>query len=107
MSEPGLRRGGVTGCTAACETVLMQKILLGPDPTYLPDDHPDMAAREALESGDVPREVAARFPAASYPWELLAREAMSEEDPVAAYAYARTGYHRGLDALRQIGRAHV
>ena len=81
----------------------MQKNLLGPDPTYLPDDHPDMAAREALESGDTPREVAARLPAASYPWELLAREAMSEEDPVAAYAYARTGYHRGLDSLRRAG----
>ena len=81
----------------------MQKNLLGPDPTYLPDDHPDMAAREALESGDTPREVAARLPAASYPWALLAREAMSEEDPVAAYAYARTGYHRGLDSLRRAG----
>lgn len=81
----------------------MQKNLLGPDPTYLPDDHPDMAARAAVERGDDPRDVAARLPASSYAWADLARAALNEKDPVAAYAYARTGYHRGLDALRRAG----
>lgn len=81
----------------------MQKNLLGPDPTYLPDDHPDMAARAAVERGDDPRDVAARLPASSYAWAELARAALDEKDPVAAYAYARTGYHRGLDALRRAG----
>lgn len=81
----------------------MHKNLLGPEPTYLPDDHPDMSARVALEKGDDLRDVAARFPASSHAWALLARESMSEEDPVAAYAFARTGYHRGLDALRRAG----
>ena len=28
---------------------------------------------------------------------------MADGDPVAAYAYARTGYHRGLDQLRRAG----
>jgi hypothetical protein len=28
---------------------------------------------------------------------------MAAGDPVAAYAYARTGYHRGLDQLRRAG----
>ncbi|MCM3659708.1 DUF3151 domain-containing protein [Georgenia satyanarayanai] len=81
----------------------MQKNLLGPDPTYLPEDHPDMAARAAVERGDDPRDVAARLPASSYAWAVLARAAFDEKDPVAAYAYARTGYHRGLDALRRAG----
>ncbi len=81
----------------------MHKNLLGPEPTYLPEDHPDMPARAALEAGQDLRDVAAKDPAASHVWALLAREALSEQDPVAAYAYARTGYHRGLDALRRAG----
>ena len=81
----------------------MSQNLLEPDPTYLPDDHPDMAAREALAQEADLRDVAARFPAASYAWGLLARESLEADDPVAAYAYARTGYHRGLDALRGAG----
>lgn len=75
--------------------------LLGdPEPTLLPDE-PDVAARAALAVAPA-REVAARLPAASLPWALLAEEALAV-DPVAAYAYARTGYHRGLDALRRAG----
>lgn len=81
----------------------MSQNLLEPEPTYLPEDHPDMAARAALAQDSGLREVAARFPAASYAWGLLARESLDEDDPVAAYAYARTGYHRGLDALRGSG----
>lgn len=79
------------------------KNLLGPDPTYLPADHPDMAARAALEDGKALREVAGALPAASHAWALLAQESLAENDPVAAYAFARTGYHRGLDALRRAG----
>jgi hypothetical protein len=77
--------------------------LLGPEPTLLPDDHPDMAARAALEGGATLAEVAAQLPAASYAWGRLALEALDAGQPVAAYAYARTGYHRGLDALRRAG----
>ena len=51
--------------------------------------------------------VAAQYPAASYPWAMLAREALADGEPVMAYAYARTGYHRGLDTLRRAGwRGH-
>ncbi|QDB79861.1 DUF3151 domain-containing protein [Georgenia sp. 311] len=81
----------------------MHKNLLGPEPTYLPEDHPDLAARAAVEKGEDVRTVAARLPAASWAWAELARESLAEQDPVAAYAYARTGYHRGLDALRRAG----
>ena len=34
---------------------------------------------------------------------FLAEAALAAEQPVQAYAYARTGYHRGLDALRRAG----
>ncbi|MEE6271753.1 DUF3151 domain-containing protein [Georgenia wangjunii] len=81
----------------------MQQNLLGPDPTRLGADHPDVAARAALDAGADPREVAATHPGASLAWALLARRAMAGGDPVAAYAYARTGYHRGLDFLRRAG----
>lgn len=46
------------------------------------------------------------FPASSLVWAMLAEDALqarSKEADVAAYAYARTGYHRGLDALRRAG----
>lgn len=77
--------------------------LLGPEPTLLPEDHPDVAARAAIEEGAGLREAAAHFPAASYAWGRLAVESLEAGDPVAAYAFARTGYHRGLDALRRSG----
>ena len=51
----------------------------------------------ALES------VAAAYPTSSLAWALLAEAALDANQPVTAYAYARTGYHRGLDALRKSG----
>lgn len=81
----------------------MSQNLLEPEPTRLPEDHPDMAARTALNEGVELREVAARYPAASYPWALLARASLAAGDPVSGYAFARTGYHRGLDSLRRAG----
>jgi hypothetical protein len=39
-------------------------------------------------------------------WALLAEDSLaahSREADVVAYAFARTGYHRGLDALRRAG----
>ena len=72
----------------------------GPPETLLPDNP---AAREALASADDPADVAARFPGYSAAWAALAERAMRNGDAVAAYAYARTGYHRGLDQLRRAG----
>ncbi|MBV2364361.1 DUF3151 domain-containing protein [Streptomonospora nanhaiensis] len=75
--------------------------LLGEPPaTHLPD-LPE--ARELLAAGTDPAEVAARFPASSAAWAALAERAFAAGEPVAAYAYARTGYHRGLDQLRRAG----
>src|SRR6185437_5378610 len=39
----------------------------------------------------------------SLAWAMLAEAALDDGHPVEAYAYARTGYHRGLDALRRSG----
>jgi hypothetical protein len=75
-------------------------LLGGPPPTYLPDDAP---VREALAAGTDPAVVAASSPASSAPWALLADSAFADGEVIASYAYARTGYHRGLDALRRNG----
>ncbi len=75
--------------------------LLGEPPQTLLPDAPE--AREALESGVDPAEVAARFPTVSLAWAELADAAFAAGETIASYAYARTGYHRGLDALRRSG----
>jgi Protein of unknown function (DUF3151) len=73
--------------------------LLGMPDVRLPDD----PAVERLAGGDDPRRVAADYPASSAAWAALAEDALAEGRDVEAYAYARTGYHRGLDALRRAG----
>ncbi|GEL93868.1 DUF3151 domain-containing protein [Cellulomonas composti] len=79
-------------------------LLDGPEPTLLPADGPDGDARTALASGSTARDAVLVAPASSIVWALLAESALRDAgDPVAAYAYARTGYHRGLDALRRAG----
>ena len=72
--------------------------LLAP-PTLLPQD----PAVALLAAGDDPTQVAAAHPASSAAWATLAEAALTGGRPVEAYAYARTGYHRGLDALRRAG----
>ena len=75
--------------------------LLGPEPTLLPGDP---AAEAALEDGQDPSAVAAAHPSASIAWAVLAEKALDDDQVITAYAYARTGYHRGLDQLRRSGR---
>ncbi len=86
--------------------------LLGPPPTLLTGD--DEAESELL-NGTAPATVAAGSPTASIAWAYLAEAELADVDTetagagevppavVAAYAYARTGYHRGLDQLRRHG----
>lgn len=74
--------------------------LLGPDPVLLPGDS---EAEAQLDAGDNPVSVAAAHPSASVAWAALAEEALDDDKAVTAYAYARTGYHRGLDQLRRNG----
>lgn len=75
-------------------------LLGGPPPTLLPDE---TAPRELLESGTDPAAVAAQFPTHSAAWAALADDAFGRGSVVESYAYARVGYHRGLDALRRNG----
>jgi hypothetical protein len=72
--------------------------LLAP-PTKLPVD----PATALLAGGGDPVQVATQHPASSAAWAALAEEALSRGFSVEAYAYARTGYHRGLDSLRRAG----
>ena len=80
--------------------------LLGEPPaTLLP---PNPQADAALAAGNPPAEVAAHHPTVSAAWAALAEEALNRperalHETIEAYAYARTGYHRGLDALRRNG----
>lgn len=74
--------------------------LLGPEPTELPTR---ADAEAALDAGTPPAEVAAEHPDFSEAWAALAESALEAGEYVAAYAYARTGYHRGLDQLRRAG----
>lgn len=59
--------------------------MLAPPPVHLPD----MGEADAKKN-----------PANPLAWAMLAEEAT---DPLVRYAFARTGYHRGLDALRGNG----
>lgn len=79
---------------------LHQDLLGGPPPTYLPEE-PEPASMMA--AGTAPAEVAAAHPTYSAAWAALAEAALDRGETIAAYAYARTGYHRGLDALRRNG----
>jgi hypothetical protein len=81
-------------------TAVHPNLLGGPDPTLLPDEP---APRTALEGGTDPAEVAARYPASSGARADLADRAFGAGSTVESYAYARVGYHRGLDALRGNG----
>ena len=75
--------------------------LLGEPPaTQLPDEP---APREALAAGTPAAEVAAAHPTSCLAWATLAEDALTGGRTIEAYAYARTGYHRGLDALRRNG----
>ena len=80
-------------------------LLGGPPATLLPA-HPEADA--ALSAGTPAAEVAAAYPTVSAAWAALAEQALASADGdlarvVEAYAYARTGYHRRLDALRRNG----
>lgn len=72
--------------------------------TRLPEDP---AAAELAEHGrDRFVQIVRAHPESSLCWALLAEGALSmgsDDADVTAYAYARTGYHRGLDKLRRAG----
>jgi hypothetical protein len=78
---------------------MSENLLAGPPPTYLPAD----VAAEELANGGEPSAVAATHPTSALAWSFLADRAWSEGRTIESYAFARTGYHRGLDLLRRNG----
>lgn len=85
---------------------------LAPAPVELPAD----PAQALIDEGKNLNDVVVAVPTSSLAWAELAEDALRSVDvaaapssddhlrsAVAAYAYARTGYHRGLDALRANG----
>jgi hypothetical protein len=77
----------------------LNNLLSGPPETLLPED----PAAAELAAGLPAVEAAAKFPTSSLAWSELAEEAFAGGRTIEAYAYARTGYHRGLDLLRRNG----
>lgn len=76
--------------------------------TRLPDWPEEAEARRTrAAAADDPasalREVVADHPELLPAWADLADLALASGDRVAAYAFARVGYHRGLDAIRRAG----
>jgi hypothetical protein len=74
------------------------------DEVRLPLDPP--GTRRGLEEssdGAALRDVARSHPLSLEAWARLGDDAYSSGDDVAAYAYYRVGYHRGLDQLRSAG----
>ena len=75
--------------------------------TTLPEDPPEVQAALAAARATAPSlqrdalaAVVADHPACVAAWAALAAHG---RDPIERYAYARVGYHRGLDALRGAG----
>lgn len=78
--------------------------------TILPPPPPEAATglAAALAGPDDDRRAALAAVAAAHPryldaWARLAEHALAAGQVIEAYAYARVGYHRGLDALRGAG----
>ncbi|MFV2008575.1 MULTISPECIES: DUF3151 domain-containing protein [unclassified Micromonospora] len=84
----------------------MQNLLPEPPATTLPgDEQAEAALAEAaqVDTEEAYAAAAGRHPTYSRAWAVLAQRAFTKGEVVAAYAYARTGYHRGLDQLRRSG----
>ena len=74
--------------------------LLGPEPTLLPEE---ADVPEALAAGADLEAIVRDHPESPRAWAALADRADADGREIEAYAFARVGYHRGLDALRKAG----
>ncbi|MGC1184960.1 MAG: DUF3151 domain-containing protein [Candidatus Dormiibacterota bacterium] len=82
--------------------------------TVLPEEDPAAVTQLAeilapargapgADRSELLRQLCANYPSFLDGWARLAEAAYSGADPVGAYAFARVGYHRGLDRLRRHG----
>jgi uncharacterized protein DUF3151 len=84
----------------------MQNLLPEPPATLLPADEAaakDLADAIAIGTPKAVSDATATHPTYSAAWAELARRAFEHDHVITAYAFARTGYHRGLDQLRRNG----
>lgn len=77
-----------------------KNLLDGPAPTFLPRE---AELENRIRSEEPTVEIVKDFPKSSLAWANLAEEALAAGNTMEGYAYARVGYHRGLDALRGNG----
>lgn len=84
----------------------VKETLLSPEPRSAVEGLAHALAGDVEDQtvvGERLRHVVAAHPTFLEGWARLAEWALDEGDPVAAYAFARTGYHRGLDRIRKAG----
>lgn len=74
--------------------------LLSPEPTRLAAE---TNVTEAFANNEPAERVVKTYPESPLAWATLANEASLAGRVVESYAFARVGYHRGLDALRRAG----
>lgn len=74
-------------------------LLGGPPATLLPAD----PAAGMLTAHSSAIDAATAHPSSSLAWAILAEQRLADGDTLTGYAFARVGYHRGLDALRRSG----
>lgn len=79
--------------------MLGENLFEGPPATLLPVD----PAAADLAGGAEADAVVRRHPTSSLAWAVLSDQAWTDGLVVESYAFARVGYHRGLDALRRSG----
>lgn len=77
-----------------------RKNLMAPEPTLLPAETEVYAQ---LDAGQEALDLVESNPTSSLLWAVLAEEAWNEGRTIESYAFARVGYHRGLDSLRRNG----
>ena len=77
----------------------MTNLLGEPSETLLPTD----TGAALLDEGREAQNVVAAHPDSTLAWAMLAEAALEEGRDLEGYAFARTAYHRSLDALRRNG----
>lgn len=87
---------------AAIRSTVTGDNLLNRPETLLPAEVEVLEALSRTGTHDI-ASVAAAHPTSSLAWALLADAAYREGRILESYAFARVGYHRGLDALRRAG----
>jgi uncharacterized protein DUF3151 len=78
----------------------VQETLLDPEPE---DATIALAEAPQAEAGASLRAIVSDYPTFLAGWAALSDQSLADGDPVAAYGFARTGYHRGLDRIRAAG----